>query len=249
MGWTSYFYIHHRHTPRLRVGRIFIAGDAAHIHSPFGGQGMNTGLHDVWNLAWKLDLVVHGHGNEELLDSYGAERVPMIKKVIKTTHTMTRVMGTSSKVVQALRNTMLPLISRLPAFQRAFVGRLSGLAIKYRGSTLIDGDGSRYLEDSMRGGEGIRSRFLLLCNENAKPAVKEEAGRLAASLSDVLDLRMGQERDIRLVRPDGYVAYSQRGGDPLAALASARSLLEFQTTVGQMRNISREPEPLVGTGL
>ena len=70
LHWSSYFRIHHRHVARLRVGRMFLAGDAAHIHSPFGGQGMNTGLHDVWNLVWKLDLVLHGHGNERLLDSY-----------------------------------------------------------------------------------------------------------------------------------------------------------------------------------
>ena len=82
LHWSSYFRIHHRQVAQLRVGRIFIAGDAAHIHSPFGGQGMNTGLHDVWNLAWKLDLVLHGHGNEALLDSYSAERLPVIKQVI-----------------------------------------------------------------------------------------------------------------------------------------------------------------------
>ena len=62
LHWSSYFRIYHRHAAQLRVGRCFIAGDAAHIHSPYGGQGMNTGLHDVWNLVWKLDLVLHGRG-------------------------------------------------------------------------------------------------------------------------------------------------------------------------------------------
>ena len=76
MRWSSYFRIHHRHVGQLREGRMFIAGDAAHIHSPFGGQGMNTGLHDVWNLIWKLDLAVRGHAKEQLLDSYGSERAP-----------------------------------------------------------------------------------------------------------------------------------------------------------------------------
>ena len=68
LHWSSFFRVHHRHVAQLRGGRIFIAGDAAHIHSPFGGQGMNTGLHDVWNLAWKLDLVVRGRGNDQLLE-------------------------------------------------------------------------------------------------------------------------------------------------------------------------------------
>jgi len=76
LNWSTFFRIHHRQVARLRVGRLFIAGDAAHIHSPFGGQGMNTGLHDVWNLAWKLDIALHGHGTEELLESYTAERRP-----------------------------------------------------------------------------------------------------------------------------------------------------------------------------
>ena len=74
LHWSSYFRIHHRQAARLRVGNMFIAGDAAHIHSPFGGQGMNTGLQDVWNLVWKLDLFLHGHGNHALLESYSAER-------------------------------------------------------------------------------------------------------------------------------------------------------------------------------
>jgi 2-polyprenyl-6-methoxyphenol hydroxylase-like FAD-dependent oxidoreductase len=103
LHWSSYIRIHRRHARHLRVRRIFIAGDAAHIHSPFGGQGMNTGLHDVWNLGWKLDLFLNGHGNERLLDSYSAERLPIIKDVIEATDFLTKVMGTPNKFAQALR--------------------------------------------------------------------------------------------------------------------------------------------------
>ena len=112
LHWSSYFRIHHRHAAKLRVGRIFIAGDAAHIHSPFGGQGMNTGLHDVWNLAWKLDLFLNGHGNERLLDSYSTERIPVIKNVIETTDLLTKVMGTPNKFAQVLRDTVIPMVDR-----------------------------------------------------------------------------------------------------------------------------------------
>jgi 2-polyprenyl-6-methoxyphenol hydroxylase-like FAD-dependent oxidoreductase len=141
--WSSYFRVHHRHVGQLRVGRLFIAGDAAHIHSPFGGQGMNTGLHDVWNLVWKLDLVLHGHGDEPLLESYGAERLPVIRQVIETTHFLTRAMGTPNRWAQMLRDAVIPMASRLAPFQHAFVQRLSELGIAYRGSPIIDGAGQR----------------------------------------------------------------------------------------------------------
>ena len=155
MHWSSYFRIHHRHVEKMRVGRIFIAGDAAHIHSPFGGQGMNTGLHDVWNLAWKLELFLRGHGNEQLLDSYNTERLPIIEHVIELTHVMTKVLGTPNKLAQALRNTIIPMVSRLAPFQHAFVQRLSELGIPYSNSPIIEGPGERYFDDSMRGG-GIK---------------------------------------------------------------------------------------------
>src|SRR5215475_13847639 len=113
LRWSSYFHIHHRQVARLRVGRMFIAGDAAHIHSPFGGQGMNTGMQDVWNLVWKLDLVLRGHGNEQLLESYTTERLPVIKQVIKTTDFLTKVMGTPNKFAQAMRDAVIPVVSRL----------------------------------------------------------------------------------------------------------------------------------------
>jgi 2-polyprenyl-6-methoxyphenol hydroxylase-like FAD-dependent oxidoreductase len=228
--WSSFFNIHHRQVAQLRVGRMFIAGDAAHIHSPFGGQGMNTGLQDVWNLVWKLDLVLHGRGNDRLLDSYSAERRPVIKHVIETTDILTRVMGTPNKLVQALRDTIIPMVSRLAPFQHAFVERLSELGIAYRGSPIVEGAGKRYFDDSIRGGEGIRSRFLLALDEDAGSSTKESARQLAESFGDIVELRSGPYKDITLVRPDGYVAYSAHNHDGVAALQSVRSVLERQTS-------------------
>jgi hypothetical protein len=229
LHWSSYFRIHHRQVARLRVGRLFLAGDAAHIHSPFGGQGMNTGLQDVWNLAWKLDLVLHGRGNEQLLDSYGAERRPVMKQVIQTTHVLTRVMGTASKVAQALRNAAIPIVSQLPAFQRAFVQRLSQLGVAYRGSPIIEGAGQRYFDDSLRGGAGIRSRFLLLLDGDADASIKEPAKQLAESLGDIVELRLSRRQPLTLVRPDGYIGYSAQDHNGIGALKDIRSLLERQT--------------------
>ncbi|MFL5495272.1 MAG: FAD-dependent oxidoreductase [Gemmatimonadales bacterium] len=229
LHWSSYFRIHHRQVAKLRVGRFFVAGDAAHIHSPFGGQGMNTGLHDAWNLAWKLDLVLHGRGNEQLLESYGGERRPVIQQVIQTTHLLTRVMGTENRVAQALRNAIIPIVSRLPPFQHAFVHRLSQLGVAYRGSPIVDGAGARYFDESLRGGAGIRSRFLLLLDDGADPAVKEAAKHLAESLNEIVELRLVRRETVTLVRPDGYIAYSARNRDGAGALKDIRSLLERQT--------------------
>jgi hypothetical protein len=128
---------------------------------------MNTGLQDVWNLAWKIDLGARGHGSEELLNSYTTERRPVIKHVIDITDFMTKAMGTPSKFAQALRNTVIPVVSRLAPFQHAFVQTLSELGVAYGGSPIVEGAGKRYFDDSMRGGNGILSRFLLLCGSDA----------------------------------------------------------------------------------
>ena len=229
LHWSSYFRIHHRQAAQLRVGRMFIAGDAAHIHSPFGGQGMNTGLHDVWNLVWKLDLVLRGHGNEELLRSYSAERRPVIKNVIETTDFLTKAMGTPNRLAQVLRDAVIPMVSRLAPFQHAFVQRLSELGIAYRGSAIVEGTGERYFDDLVRGGDGIRGRFLLLLGNDADSSTKQAAKELAGSFIDIVELRFRPGHDLSLVRPDGYVAYSDHKRDGIAALTSVRSLLERQT--------------------
>jgi 2-polyprenyl-6-methoxyphenol hydroxylase-like FAD-dependent oxidoreductase len=229
MRWSSYFRVHHRQVARLRAGRMFIAGDAAHIHSPFGGQGMNTGLQDVWNLVWKLDLVLRDRGNEQLLDSYSAERRPVIKQVIGTTHFITKAMGTPSKLAQSLRDVIIPVASRLPLFQHAFVQRLSQLGVAYGGSAIVEGDGKRYFDESLRGGKGIGSGFLLFLGDDAGASAKETAKRFCESLNGLVELRFARRPGITLVRPDGYIAYSggSRGG--LATLEPVRSLLQRQT--------------------
>jgi 2-polyprenyl-6-methoxyphenol hydroxylase-like FAD-dependent oxidoreductase len=228
LRWSSYFRIHHRQAARLRVGRMFIAGDAAHIHSPFGGQGMNTGLQDVWNLAWKLDLAVRGRATETLLESYTAERRPVIKGVIATTDLLTRVMGTPSKIAQAMRDTVFPVVSHLSLFQRRFVQNLSELGISYRGSPIVLGSGKRYFDDVLRGGKGICSRFLLLLGDNAATSAKEAAARLCESWDHFVELRLAKGQGIKLLRPDGYLAYDMAGNEFDTALESMRSLLERQ---------------------
>ena len=233
LHWSSYFRIHHRQAGKMRVGCMFIAGDAAHIHSPFGGQGMNTGLHDVWNLVWKLDLAVRGRAAENLLDSYTAERRPVIKQVIETTDYLTKVMGTPNKFAQALRNTVIPMVSRLAPFQHAFVNRLSELGIAYHGSAIVEGAGERFFDDSVRGGSGLRNRFLLLLTSEVQAASAQAAKQLADSFADVVEVRKTEQKGIMLVRPDGYVAYASHLLNGVGEVETARQVLERQTTTNR----------------
>jgi 2-polyprenyl-6-methoxyphenol hydroxylase-like FAD-dependent oxidoreductase len=229
LHWSSYFRIHHRQVSRLREGRIFLAGDAAHVHSPFGGQGMNTGLQDVWNLIWKLDLFLKGRGNQALLDSYSSERLPVIKNVIETTDHLTKVMATPNKFAQTLRDAVIPMVSRLAPFEHAFVRRLSELGVAYQGSPVIEGAGKRYFDDSLRGGKGISSNFLLFLGRGAESSTREAAKQLVGSLSGVLEQRFAGNEGLVLVRPDGYVAYSSRRSDT-AGIKAVRDVLERQIT-------------------
>lgn len=235
LKWSSYFRVHHRHARNLRIGRVFLAGDAAHIHSPFGGQGMNTGLQDVWNLAWKLDLTLRGRANATILDSYDAERLPVIRNVIATTDRLTRIMGTPSKLAQVLRDAVIPMVSRITPFQHAFVQRLSELGIAYGGSPIVEGDGQRYFDDTIRGGGGIGSRFILFLGKDVDPGTREAAAALCRQFSDVTELRDGAGEGLTLVRPDGYVASAVHAADERRGLESLRSLIERQITPEALR--------------
>jgi hypothetical protein len=108
------------------------------------------------------------------------------KHVIETTDLLTKVMATPSKRAQILRDTFIGMVSRLAPFQHAFVQRLSELGVAYRGSPIVEGAGKRYFDDSVSGGDGIRSRFLLVFDNDASSSSKEAAKRLAGSFPDHL---------------------------------------------------------------
>jgi 2-polyprenyl-6-methoxyphenol hydroxylase-like FAD-dependent oxidoreductase len=130
--WLSNFTINRRMVDRYRVGRVFLVGDAAHIHSPFGGQGMNTGIQDAYNLAWKLALVIKGHSPEYLLDTYEEERLPIAQGVLAQTDTNTKVLVSNHPIMQFLRERVLTLDS----VQSYLTKRGSQLFIHYRPSSL-----------------------------------------------------------------------------------------------------------------
>jgi 2-polyprenyl-6-methoxyphenol hydroxylase-like FAD-dependent oxidoreductase len=137
-GWVTSFRIHRRLVPRYRVGRAFLAGDAAHIHSPVGGQGMNTGMQDAYNLAWKLALVVAGAAREDLLDSYDAERRPIAASTLQGTDLATKMVTLRNPVAREVRNRLGAILSGLEVVQKRLLAEASELAIGYRGSPIVD---------------------------------------------------------------------------------------------------------------
>ena len=139
--WTAWFRISHRMVKHYRIGRAFLAGDAAHIHSPAGGQGMNTGIQDAFNLAWKLALVSRGLAEENLLESYEAERMPVAHSVIAITDRMTRVGTTMNTAMQHLRDIVLPVVSGIPVLTETMTERMAELSIGYRGTAWVENHG------------------------------------------------------------------------------------------------------------
>ncbi|HKR07132.1 MAG TPA: FAD-dependent monooxygenase, partial [Bacteroidia bacterium] len=138
--WFSVYRLHHRCVNHFREGRCFLAGDAAHIHSPAGGQGMNTGLQDAYNLAWKLALVIKKIAGEKLLDSYNAERLPLAKRLVKTTDRAFGFGVSRNIFTQFARINIFPFFIRWlmnkKFFQTFAFKGISQIAINYRKSFL-----------------------------------------------------------------------------------------------------------------
>jgi len=138
--WVSVFTIQQRMIPSMRVGRCFVAGDAAHVHSPASGQGMNTGVQDAYNLSWKLAAVIHDRADEELLDTYSAERVPVGAELLASTRMATVLVQLRNRYAAAALRVLLTFVRSVPPLkskiQRKIMGGMSALDLRYTESPL-----------------------------------------------------------------------------------------------------------------
>lgn len=149
--WTARFRIHRRIVERLRSGRAFLAGDAADIHSPAGGQGMNTGIQSAQNLAWKLAMVIQGNAPEAILDSYNAERHPVEMDVLRGTDLLTRLITASGPVAHWVRESMLPFLTHRAFIQQRIIANVSEVAVGYRKSPIVEEH--RVADSNLRAGD------------------------------------------------------------------------------------------------
>jgi len=135
--WISRFRIRQRMVKSVRSGRVLVAGDALSSHSPLGGQGMNTGLQDAYNLAWKLALVIQNKANLDLLDSYEVERKPVSKALLNTTGRATQIMMTQNPILQQLRHAVIRFAAHSDWIQHQIGNTLSELTVHYRHSPIV----------------------------------------------------------------------------------------------------------------
>ncbi|MDK4725667.1 FAD-dependent monooxygenase [Rhizobium phaseoli] len=224
LKWISRFTDMSRQAADYRKGRIFLAGDAAHVHSPVGGQGLNTGVQDAVNLGWKLAQVVKGLSPEALLDTYHAERHPVAARVLRTTMAQVALQRTDDRT-EALRDIVLELLG-LDEARKTLAGEMSGLALRYdlgEGHPLL---GRRMPDLDLATPDGSIRVFALL--REARPVLLN----LAATGSLDIAPWSGRVRLVQasyggpwelpalgavpapsavLIRPDGYVAWVGEG--------------------------------------
>jgi 2-polyprenyl-6-methoxyphenol hydroxylase-like FAD-dependent oxidoreductase len=158
LRWSSWFRIHSRMVPVVRVGRVLLGGDAAHIHSPAAGQGMNTGMQDMMNLAWKLALVIRGQAKEALIDTYQEERVPVMRSILRKTEAITDLMGSRHSLLRRLLRGLAPRLGRTWPVQQMIPFRVSQISVGYRKSPLSVNRGHA---GGLRAGDRVPDRLAL----------------------------------------------------------------------------------------
>jgi 2-polyprenyl-6-methoxyphenol hydroxylase-like FAD-dependent oxidoreductase len=218
--WLSGFRINERKVGDYHSGHVFVAGDAAHIHSPAGGQGMNTGMQDAFNLAWKLALVCRGEAAENLLDSYSVERSAIGDQVLKAAGRLTALATMRNYTAQAVRNLFGRLLLGLDPIRKALVDNMAEISVGYHHSPLngtsfhgakcVPGHRLAPIVGSIGCGSGNQPRFVVFA------ASSSELRGLVGRFPDIVDPAIKPPVDpgaIVLVRPDGYVACTAKSGD------------------------------------
>ena len=231
VNWFSTYHVHHRVTHHFRKGRAFLLGDAAHIHSPAGGQGMNTGIGDAINLAWKLAAVIAGRAPDKLLDSYEAERIGFARRLVATTDRVFSFATSDGRLADFLRTRVAPLlIPRAIAFQpvREFMFRtVSQIMLNYRNGPLSRGaagqvhGGDRLPWARVDGADNFATLATLDWQVHVYGAAKADLAAWCAAQKlplQVFEWQPGYEaaglaRDaLYLLRPDTYVALADGAG-------------------------------------
>jgi 2-polyprenyl-6-methoxyphenol hydroxylase-like FAD-dependent oxidoreductase len=226
VNWFSTYRVHHRVVSNFRDGRCFLLGDAAHLHSPAGGQGMNTGIGDATNLAWKLAAVVKGEASEAVLDSYDLERRPFAEQLVATTDRVFMWVVDSGLAGRFLRRVLLPRAApfamRFDSARVAFFRRISQIAVRYPDSPLSEGaaldvrGGDRFpyvpgdqRHDVQSSPLGWTARVYGEVGDDADRALTKLAIPLLKQAWSTKAADVGLERDaIYLVRPDGYIGFT-----------------------------------------
>ncbi|MEU7141920.1 FAD-dependent monooxygenase [Nocardia sp. NPDC046473] len=201
-----------RQVEHYREGRVFFAGDAAHIHLPIGGQGVNLGIQDAVNLGWKLAAAVHGWAPEGLLDSYHTERYPVAARVLRTTLAQGVILNSDqNEGVAAVRDMFTDLL-QLPDANYFVSGLMSGLDTQYAGlgPRMIDldlttPDGPTRMSQLMHSGRG-----LLLSLDDTPRSIERWSDRV-----DHVTAKADGDSTSVLIRPDGYIAWSATDEQPL----------------------------------
>jgi 2-polyprenyl-6-methoxyphenol hydroxylase-like FAD-dependent oxidoreductase len=205
--WMANYHIHQRRVAHLRTGNAFLLGDAAHIHSPIGGQGMNSGIGDAVNLGWKLALVIRDDAPPSLLDTFADERGAVGKALLEATDYGNRMAFNANTMVRALRNAVLPVASHLPLVRDRLRENIAQLRIAYPHSRLsVNGSPARR---GLRAGMRVRG---------ARP-VGYRPQTIVMHPHD-------QQAAITLVlRPDGYAGYVSDGAHAHGAVTYLRNVI------------------------
>lgn len=239
--WLSGFRINERKVREYRYGRVFLAGDAAHIHSPAGGQGMNTGMQDAFNLAWKLALVAKGHAHPALLDSYSPERSAIGAQVLRNAGRLTEIGITRNPVLQELRNLAVGTLGQLHVVQQRIVDQLTEVDLHYPDSPLTrtppgaahhPAGGARAVNVPVVRADGAHAglhevlrpgKFVVLGVGAVPPALPREFDAIAVTATATASEHYDAGH-LYLVRPDAYTACSVGGNDGEAVFAELRRI-------------------------